>query len=182
MENTNPTKVEKILRSIVLTVSALGLVSIIVALIVVNGRIIQNSSIVVNAEGEAIFVDNEILKEQQAEEEARLLEEKRIQEEIEIAKTTVLNEAEILALSYDYDGAIEVLKAYETYEEDTRFTDKIAEYEKIKASCVPVNIKEVTHIFYLYLVVDPERAFANQEKNPQAVGNNQWMTTICEFQ
>ena len=127
MENTNPTKVEKILRSIVLTVSALGLVSIIVALIVVNGRIIQNSSIVVNAEGEAIFVDNEILKEQQAEEEARLLEEKRIQEEIEIAKTTVLNEAEILALSYDYDGAIEVLKAYE---EDTRFTDKIAEYEK----------------------------------------------------
>ena len=182
MENTNPTKVEKIFRSIVLTVSALGLVSIIVALIVVNGRIIQNSSIVVNAEGEAIFVDNEILKEQQAEEEARLLEEKRIQEEIEIAKTTVLNEAEILALSYDYDGAIEVLKAYETYEEDTRFTDKIAEYEEIKASCVPVNIKEVTHIFYHSLVVDPERAFANQEKNPQAVGNNQWMTTISEFQ
>ena len=182
MENTNPTKVEKILRSIVLTVSALGLVSIIVALIVVNGRIIQNSSIVVNAEGEAIFVDNEILKEQQAEEEARLLEEKRIQEEIEIAKTTVLNEAEILALSYDYDGAIELLKSYENYEEDTRFTDKITECEEVKASCVPVNIKEVTHIFYHSLVVDPERAFANQEKNPQAVGNNQWMTTISEFQ
>ena len=182
MENTNPTKVEKILRSIVLTVSTLGLVSIVAALIIVNGRIIQNSSIVVNADGEAVFIDNEILKKQLAEEEARLLEEKRIQEEIELAKTTVLNEAEFLALSYDYDSAIEILKSYETYEEDTRFADKIAEYEDIKASCVPVNIKEVTHIFYHSLVVDPERAFANQEKNPQAAGNNQWMTTISEFQ
>ena len=181
MENTNPTKVEKILRSIVLTVSALGLVSIVVALIIVNGRIIQNSSIVVNADGKAVFVDNEILKKQQEEEEARLLEEKRIQEEIELVKMTVLNEAEILALSYDYDGAIEVLKSYESYGEDTRFTDKLAEYEEIKASCVPVNIKEVTHIFYHSLVVDPERAFANQEKNPQAAGNNQWMTTVSEF-
>ena len=182
MENTNPTKVEKILRCIVLTVSTLGLVSIVAALIIVNGRIIQNSSIVVNADGEAVFIDNEILKKQQEEEEARLLEEKRIQEEIELAKTTVLNEAEFLALSYDYDSAIEILKSYETYEEDTRFIDKIAEYEDIKASCVPVNIKEVTHIFYHSLVVDPERAFANQEKNPQAAGNNQWMTTISEFQ
>ena len=30
-------------------------------------------------------------------------------------------------------------------------------------------------------MVDPNKAFANQDTDPQAVGNNQWMTTIDEF-
>lgn len=50
-----------------------------------------------------------------------------------------------------------------------------------KDTCVTVNPEEVTHIFYHTLVVDPVRAFGNQEKDPQCVGNNQWMTTISEF-
>ena len=182
MEEKKTQKVEKILRIIASTVAILALISIVVALIVVNGLKIQNSSLVFNEAGEAVFVDNEILELQAAEEQARLEEQKRQEEILENAKTELITKADILALAYDYDGAIAMIQSFENYEEDVRFTDKIAEYEATKASCISVNIKEVTHIFYHSLVVDPQRAFANQEKNPQAVGNNQWMTTISEFE
>lgn len=182
MEEKKTQKVEKILRIIASVVAILALILIVVALIVVNGLKIQNSSLVFNEVGEAVFVDNEILELQAAEEQARLEEQKRQEEILENAKTELITKADILALAYDYDGAIAMIQSFENYEEDARFTDKIAEYEATKASCVPVNIKEVTHIFYHSLVVDPQRAFANQEKNPQAVGNNQWMTTISEFE
>lgn len=94
---------------------------------------------------------------------------------------TTLQEADLLAAGYDYDGAIEKIKSYPGYEDSEDLTAAIADYEARKAECVPVNISEVTHVFYHTLVVDPEKAFANQDTNPQAVGNNQWMTTIEEF-
>ena len=40
----------------------------------------------------------------------------------------------------------------------------------------PLNVTR-----YHSLVVDPQRAFANQATDNQAVGNNQWMTTVSEF-
>lgn len=96
-------------------------------------------------------------------------------------RTALLEEAGNLAAGYDYDGAIEMIKSYDGYENDTEMKNAITDYETRKASCVPVNISEVTHVFYHTLVVDPELAFANQETDTQAVGNNQWMTTIDEF-
>ena len=93
----------------------------------------------------------------------------------------IIGEADTLALGYDYDAAIELLKTIEDYETEEKVKEAIQKHEDTKASCVPVNIDEVTHIFYHSLVVDPDRAFANQETNPQAVGNNQWMTTVDEF-
>lgn len=116
----------------------------------------------------------EDVQEEAKSEEELLAEAQKLKEE-------KMAEAELLAASYDYDAAIEALKALEGYDTDTQLQEKVAEYEEIKASCVPVNIDEVTHIFYHSLVVDPERAFANQDTNPQAVGNNQWMTTVDEF-
>lgn len=182
MEEKNPQKKEKILIIVASVLSILALVSIVVALVVVNSLKIQNSSLVFNEDGEAVFLDNGILEFEAAEEAARLEEQKKQEEALEMAKTELIAEADRLALAYDYDGAIALIQTFENYEEDNRFTDKIAEYEAVKATCVPVNIKEVTHIFYHSLVVDPARAFANQEKNPQAVGNNQWMTTVSEFE
>ena len=93
----------------------------------------------------------------------------------------IIGEADKLALSYDFDGSISLLKTIEGHEEETKVLEAIAKHENTKAACVPVNIEEVTHIFYHSLVVDPDRAFANQDTNPQAVGNNQWMTTVDEF-
>lgn len=176
MEDMTTQKTYKTLRIIASILASLSLVAIIVALIVVNGIKIREGSIVANADGESVMTGEEA-------EQARLEELKRQEEEdLEAAKLKRIEDADRLAASYDYDGAIALIQSFENYAEDTRFTDKIAEYEAVKATCVPVNIKEVTHIFYHSLVVDPERAFANQDTNPQAVGNNQWMTTISEFE
>lgn len=94
-------------------------------------------------------------------------------------RSDMLAKADYLALTYDYDGAISLIQSWEGYTEDTELSTKLAEYEATKASCVRVNMEEVTHIFYHSLVVDPVRCF-----NPadyQGRGNYEWMTTISEF-
>lgn len=93
----------------------------------------------------------------------------------------LLTETDKTAAGYDYDGAISMIQSFEGYEDIPELTEAISRYEAAKAECVPVNIEEVTHIFYHSLVVDPERAFANQENDNQAKGNNQWMATVDEF-
>ena len=94
----------------------------------------------------------------------------------------IMVQAERLAQSYDYDGAVCMIQTIQGYGTAAELRDKIHSYETAKASCVPVNTDEVTHVFYHTLVVDPERAFANQEVDHQAAGNNQWMTTVSEFE
>lgn len=94
-------------------------------------------------------------------------------------KTAAMEEAAYLAATYDYDGAIEKLNSVEGAAEDSEIATKIAEYQSIKDSCVPVNMNEVTHIFYHSLVVDPERGFAGDDS--LAAGFKQWMTTVDEF-
>lgn len=96
-------------------------------------------------------------------------------------KQKKIEEATYLTQTYAYDDAVELLKSIEGYEKDDDILKQIEEIEAIKATCVPVKIEEVTHIFYHTLVVDEKRAFANQANDPQAVGNNQWMTTVDEF-
>lgn len=94
-------------------------------------------------------------------------------------KAALIADADYLALTYDYDKAIALIKTWEGYDQDTVLSAKLSEYEAQKASCVRVDISKVTHIFYHSLVVDPIRAF--NPKNPQAKGNNEWMTTVSEF-
>ena len=109
---------------------------------------------------------------------------KPVSQEVKVEDTTAMikEEAAYLAATYDYDAAIAQLQTIKNYEKNEEVHALIQEYETTKASCVPVNIDEVTHIFYHSLVVDANRAFANQENDPQAVGNNQWMTTVREFE
>lgn len=101
--------------------------------------------------------------------------------EKENQRQQLLAQANQIAAGYDYDSAIALLQSYDGYENYTELTDAIASYNEQKAACVPINVEEVTHIFYHSLVVDPDRAFANQDSDHQAKGNNQWMTTIDEF-
>ena len=97
-------------------------------------------------------------------------------------RENIIIQAEQLALSYDYDAAINVIESYEGYENFEEMTQAIQNFTDTKAACVPVNMDEVTHVFYHSLVVDPIRCFGNQENDPQCIGNNQWMTTVSEFE
>lgn len=94
-------------------------------------------------------------------------------------KAEVMEEAALLAASYDYDGAIEKLNSIEGAASDPEITAKITEYETTRDNCVPVNMNEVTHIFYHSLIVDPDRGFAGDDY--LSAGFKQWMTTVDEF-
>ena len=96
--------------------------------------------------------------------------------------SSILEEAKLLAMGYDYDGAIQLLKTVPSYEANADVTSAIEEYEATKASCVAVDVTTVPHIFYHSLVNDPDRAFsASVMGQSQADGMNAWMTTVEEF-
>lgn len=118
-------------------------------------------------------------KEKKAQEQAR--QETLIQEEEakNQKRKDAVAEAEKIAMGYDYDGAIELLKSLENYDKDADIIAQIAKLEAEKSTMVPVDMTEVTHIFYHSLVVDPERGFAGNDS--AAAGFKQWMTTVDEF-
>ena len=98
----------------------------------------------------------------------------------EAKKKELMKQADYLAMTYDYDGAIALIETWTGYENDEELVDKIEHYKTDKKRCVKVDIDEVTHIFYHSLVVDPERAF--DPNDYQGKGNNEWMTTVSEFE
>lgn len=169
-------KKRKNIRKMQMTALAVG-TFIVILLAIVGLKTVLEKKGYIGEKDDSVAANTGTVQETEQDvpsEEEILAEAQRVKEE----KTA---EADRLAASYDYDGAIELLQSVEDYSTDTQLQEKVTEYETTKASCVPVNIDEVTHIFYHSLVVDPERAFANQDTNPQAVGNNQWMTTVDEF-
>ena len=95
---------------------------------------------------------------------------------------SVLAQADRMAMGYDYDGAIALLKTLPGYESLTDVTAAISSYEETKASCVPVDVNTVPHIFYHSLINDTASAFDVAALGQFAVdGMNAWMTTIDEF-
>lgn len=90
----------------------------------------------------------------------------------------LLDDAEALAATYDYDGAIELLTSDTTYTEEASVKDTVAAYEKIKSTLVRVNPGEVTHVFFHSLIMDNSKAF---DGDYDEAGYNQVMTTGSEF-
>lgn len=94
----------------------------------------------------------------------------------------VMAQAEVMAMGYDYEGAIELLKSVPGYEADTSITQAIAEYEQDLSECVAVDPLTVPHIFYHSLINDTDSAFNVSVLGQGAVdGMNAWMTTVDEF-
>ncbi len=91
---------------------------------------------------------------------------------------TVLDEAELLATMYDYDGAIDCLKESGYYDTNTQMQEAAASYQEQKDACIAWEPEQVTHIFYHTLIVDPSKAFDGDEDEG---GYNQYMCTIDEF-
>lgn len=131
--------------------------------------------------GSIVLVSFQVKKSKQkkAEEKARQEQLIREEEEKNQQKKDTIAKAELMAKGYDYDGAVELLKSLEDYDQDAEIIAKIASYEAEKSTLVPVDMNEVTHIFYHSLVVDPERGFAGNDST--AAGFKQWMTTVDEF-
>lgn len=93
-----------------------------------------------------------------------------------------VSQAENLAAGYDYDGAIALLKTLPDYDSNSALQSAVARYESDKAACVPVDVTQVSHIFYHSLINDPSRAFNVEVLGQSAVdGMNAWMTTVDEF-
>lgn len=115
------------------------------------------------------------------EKEAKRLEEEKKKQEEEIAK--LVEKANLLAMGYDYDKAIETIKSYgEDYTSHAALTSAIAEFEATKQTLDPLgayeSASEISHIFFHSLVADNSKAF---DGDYDSNGYNYYMTTIPEF-
>lgn len=90
----------------------------------------------------------------------------------------VLSDAGFIAAGYDYDKAIETLKASPLYGTAPEINQAIADYEAAKGTLQPYDVTKVTHVFFHTLVMDEDKAF---DGDAEANGYNQVMTTADEF-
>ncbi len=98
----------------------------------------------------------------------------------------LMSQAERLALGYDYEGALRIIKNYIGNAEDAQYEDLSEAYhrlEKEKDSLVLyggeyTSITQINHIFFHSLVADNSKAFDGDRKSK---GYNMYMTTISEF-
>lgn len=120
------------------------------------------------------------------EEQAAKEEQERLVKEEEERKELVA-QAEKMVLSYDYDGAIALLKEYKGsqggYEVYTSLANAVASIEETVAGLLPYggvyqSAAEVNHIFFHSLIADNSKAFDDEYTS---IGYNQYMTTIYEF-
>ncbi len=114
-------------------------------------------------------------QQQQSLEEEQKAQEKKIQE--------LVAKADRLALGYDYDGAVKLVKSFgDNYADYEPLTKAIAGYEETKKSLKPLgaydSIDKINHIFFHILVADTGKAF---DGDYEANGYNYYMTTIDEF-
>ena len=90
----------------------------------------------------------------------------------------LLQKASLLALGYDYDGAISLLNSEPQFSSAPEVQAAVSQYDSIRQSLVRTPIGKVTHIFFHSLIVDPAKAFDGQSDQN---GYNQVMTTVDEF-
>ncbi|PNV63120.1 polysaccharide deacetylase [Clostridium sp. chh4-2] len=90
----------------------------------------------------------------------------------------LIQQADLMAQGYDYDGAIALLQSNEAYSSDPQVTEAISKYEEIKNTLVKVDNSKITHIFFHSLIMDTSKAFDGDSKEK---GYNQMMTTKDEF-
>lgn len=91
----------------------------------------------------------------------------------------LLNQAQLLAAGYDYDGAIALLESDSTYSSTPQVLEAIEGYRTTTAGLIRADINKITHIFFHSLVVDNSKAFDGDGDEP---GYNQVMTTAKEFE
>ena len=99
-------------------------------------------------------------------------------EEADEKQENPMEQAALMAVQYDYDGAIELLKSQPDYESNTDMQSAVSDYENTKATCTEYPLEQITHVFFHTLIKDTARAF---DGDSDSDGYNQYMTTIDEF-
>ena len=119
------------------------------------------------------------------EKEARAEQERLRKEEIE--RQDLIDQADRIALGYDYEAAIYLIKSYKGteggYQIYTTLVKAIQRLEEEKAALVLYggsyqSITEVNHIFFHALIADTTKAF---DGDYDEKGYNKYMLTISEF-
>ena len=98
--------------------------------------------------------------------------------------SAIVAQAQALTVQYDYDGAIELIKSTDGYDQNADLISLLAECEAQKSNLVATAPTEVTHVFFHSLVVDPDRGFSltgDSAWDTATAGFCQWMTTVDEF-
>ena len=95
-------------------------------------------------------------------------------------RDTKIEEAKSMAVQYDYQGAIDLLKTIEGADQDADIITLVADYESQISNLVATPPEKVTHVFFHSLVVDPDLGFKDPA-DPVTPGFCQWMTTVDEF-
>lgn len=120
------------------------------------------------------------------EELAALEEQERLRKE-EAEREALIEQAKKIALGYDYDGAIELIKSYQGkdggYQVYPALVAAINELEAEKGKLVLyggsyTSVTQINHIFFHSLIADNSKAFDNDY---DSVGYNMYMTTVSEF-
>ncbi len=101
-----------------------------------------------------------------------------IVDEKTVAIEKLLKDAEALAVTYDYDGAIDLLRSDPQYAGDPAVTGAVASYEEIKSTLVRADVNTIPHVFFHSLIMDNKKAFDGDDDQN---GYNQVMTTKSEF-
>ncbi len=113
-------------------------------------------------------------------------EQERLRKEME-ERRELIAQADQLALGYDYDGAVELIKSYQGKEGDYRiYTELIAAIDRLKTEKEGLllyggsyhSASEINHLFFHILVADNSLAF---DGDSMSKGYNMYMTTISEF-
>ena len=94
------------------------------------------------------------------------------------AVKAMLAQAELLAVQYDYQAAIDLLKSQPDFNTNTEFQNLAAKYQTQKDNCKAYPLDNITHVFFHTLIKDTSKAFDGDENE---AGYNQVMTTISEF-
>jgi len=133
--------------------------------------------------------DNQIDQEDQGlspEEQKAIDEQKKLKKE-EQDRIELVAKADRLAMSYDYDSAIELIKGYTGtqggYAVFPTLMSAIAGYEATKSTLVLYggsydSVTQFNHIFFHTLIADNSKAFDGDSRQK---GYNMYMTTILEF-
>lgn len=138
-------------------------------------------------EGEPEDTQEEVEEELTPEEEAAIKEQERLQQEIKDRQELII-QADRVALGYDYDGAIELIKGYQSVDGDYKvyptLLEAITRLEEEKAALLPLggsydSVTQINHIFFHSLVADNSKAF---DDDSDARGYNMYMATVPEFE